>query len=264
MAIAWGPDLRMLYNDRYAALLAAGHPRALGAPACEVFAACWDVTGPLFAQVLGGEPVALEDWYLPLFRNGRLEHGWFNLSCSPVRDESGGVAGAMVIVTEITRQVDAERDLAAMTRACAIEAERATAATRDLEAQRRSLYQLFEQVPAGIAVVRGDDLVFEMANRRYLATAGLRNDVIGRRAFDVLPHLRGRGFEQIVAQVRRTGEVCVVREMEIAGRWWAFVIAPIRTERGPGAIDRIMTFSYEVTDQVVVRRRAEAGADLHT
>jgi PAS domain S-box-containing protein len=256
MAIAWGRELRMLFNDRYRPLLGAGRPRALGAPAAEVFAECWDVVGPVFAQVWRGESVALDDWYLPIERGGRLAHGWFTLSVSPIRGDAGEVAGVMIIVAETTGRIESERRLAAVTTARSREAERAAAANRELEIQRQALYDLFEQVPASIAVVRADDLVFEMANRHYRAAAGPR-DLIGRRALDIFPQLRGRGFEQMIAVVRRTGEPCVVKEMAVDGRWWSFVLAPLKSERG--AIDRVLSLSYEVSELVVARHHAEAA-----
>src|SRR4051812_4321512 len=33
MVVAWGPDFRFFYNDRYIPVLGAKHPRALGMPA---------------------------------------------------------------------------------------------------------------------------------------------------------------------------------------------------------------------------------------
>jgi PAS domain S-box-containing protein len=81
--------------------------------------------------------------------------------------------------------------------------------------------------------------------------------VIGHRALDVFPHLRSRGFEQMIALVRRTGEPCVVKEMAVGDRWWSFVLAPLPDERG--AIDRVMSFSYEVTELVRAREHTEAA-----
>jgi hypothetical protein len=80
--------------------------------------------------------------------------------------------------------------------------------------------------------------------------------VIGRRAFDVFPHLRERGLDQMAALVRCTGEPCVIKEMAVDDRWWSLVIAPIRNESGE--VDRILSFSYEVTELVLARQRAES------
>lgn len=257
MAIAWGPEFRWFYNDRYQPILGARHPHALGTPGAEIFPETWDAIGPELARVVCGQPVVCEGCYLPLGRGGHRAVGRFTLSHSPIRDETGGIGGVLVIATEAARQVESERPPSAIDAAHDLEAPRAAAATRDALAAQRRLHELFEHIPASIAVVRADDLTFEMANRHYLATAGLRHDPIGRRAFDVFPHLRGRGLEQMIAVVRRTGEPCVVKEMAAGDRSWSFVLAPIKDEHG--AIDRILSFSYEITELVLVRQHAEAA-----
>src|ERR1044072_974127 len=49
MVIAWGPDFRFFYNDRYRPVLGASkHPGALGTPAREIFPEAWPQIGPLF------------------------------------------------------------------------------------------------------------------------------------------------------------------------------------------------------------------------
>jgi signal transduction histidine kinase len=59
-----------------------------------------------------GESFAIDDWLLPLDRNGYLENCWFTLSYSPIRDESGGVGGLLAVVAETTGRVEGERRLA--------------------------------------------------------------------------------------------------------------------------------------------------------
>jgi hypothetical protein len=48
---------------------------------------------------------------LPLDRNGYLEECYFTFSNSPIRDETGGVGGIHVTVTETTGRVLGERRL---------------------------------------------------------------------------------------------------------------------------------------------------------
>jgi signal transduction histidine kinase len=124
-------------------------------------------------------------------------------------------------------------------------------------AQWRTLYALFEQVPASIAVLRGEQLVYEMANRRYLETSGHGREMMGKPALEVRPELGERGIARMFEGVRRTGVPCVVDELEIDGRWWSCVFAPL-AGAGEG-IERVISFSYEVTDLVLARRRAEAA-----
>jgi PAS domain S-box-containing protein len=115
MVVAWGADFRFFYNDRYRPILGTTkHPAALGAPGVEIFPEVWPVVGPEFERVRRGEAFAIDDWLLPLDRNGYLENCWFTLSYSPIRDETGGVGGVLAVVAETTGRVEGERRLATL------------------------------------------------------------------------------------------------------------------------------------------------------
>src|SRR5581483_1761864 len=114
MVVAWGPDFRFFYNDGYKPILGTKHPMALGTPGQVIFPEVWSVVGPEFERVRRGESFAVEDWLLPLDRNGYLENCWFTLSYSPIRDESGGVGGLLAVVAETTGRVQSERRLATL------------------------------------------------------------------------------------------------------------------------------------------------------
>src|SRR5437868_1002974 len=47
LAIYWGPDLVLLYNDAEIEAIGSLHPWALGRPAREVLAEFWDVVDPM-------------------------------------------------------------------------------------------------------------------------------------------------------------------------------------------------------------------------
>jgi signal transduction histidine kinase len=112
MVIAWGPEFRFFYNDRYRPVLGASkHPSALGAPAKVIFPEAWPFIGPLFDSTLHGEAVALDDVLIPLNRYGYLENCHFTLSYSPIRDDVGQVGGMLAVVAETTERVEGERRL---------------------------------------------------------------------------------------------------------------------------------------------------------
>jgi signal transduction histidine kinase/DNA-binding response OmpR family regulator len=114
MVVAWGPEYRFFYNDRYQPILGSKHPGALGQRGVDIFPEVWPVVGPAFDRVGQGEAFAFDDWLLPLQRNGYLESCWFTLSYSPIRDESGGVGGVLAVVAETTGRVEGERRLATL------------------------------------------------------------------------------------------------------------------------------------------------------
>ena len=144
MVVAWGPDFRFFYNDRYRPILGVKHP-ALGVACRDIFPEVWPVVGPEFERVRRGEAFDVEDWYLPLERHGYAENCWFTLSYSPIRDESGAVAGLLAVVAETTRRVESERRLTTLRDL----AKAAASATSDRDACRNAAV-IFERNPVDV------------------------------------------------------------------------------------------------------------------
>src|SRR5947208_11472501 len=111
MFIAWGAELGFLYNDAYAEILGAKHPSALGRRFGDVWSEIWSDIEPLVDAAMAGDSVYREDLPLVMNRKGYDDQTWFTFSYSPVRDESGEVAGMFCAVSETTRRVLAERAL---------------------------------------------------------------------------------------------------------------------------------------------------------
>jgi PAS domain S-box-containing protein len=111
LAIYWGPQLVLLYNDAEREVLGGMHPDALGRPAAEVLADMWDVVGPMLQGVLAtGEATWSVDQALRLNRSGFVEEAFFTYSYSPIPD--GDTIGGVLLVTfETTERVLAERRL---------------------------------------------------------------------------------------------------------------------------------------------------------
>jgi signal transduction histidine kinase/ActR/RegA family two-component response regulator len=111
MFVAWGKDLGFLYNDPYAEILGAKHPAALGRPFHDIWAEIWPDISPLVAAAMEGRATYREDLPLLMNRKGFEEQTWFTFSYSPVRDDSGAVAGMFCAVSETTSKVMAENAL---------------------------------------------------------------------------------------------------------------------------------------------------------
>jgi PAS domain S-box-containing protein len=111
MFVAWGNDLGFLYNDPYAEILGAKHPRALGRRFYDIWSEIWPDISPLIDAAMAGHATYREDLPLVIQRKGYDEQTWFTFSYSPVRDETGQVAGMFCAVSETTQKVLAERAL---------------------------------------------------------------------------------------------------------------------------------------------------------
>lgn len=110
IAIYWGPDLALLYNDAWSDIPGEKHPWAMGRPGRDVWPEIWDAIGPLFDRVQAtGEGVWQEDQLLPMHRHGYTEECYFNFTFSPIRGENGAVEGIFNAVVETTFRVIEER-----------------------------------------------------------------------------------------------------------------------------------------------------------
>ncbi|WP_148640256.1 PAS domain-containing sensor histidine kinase [Aureimonas sp. AU20] len=115
ICLAWGPEQTFLYNNAYAPFLGARHPQALGRPFAEVWPDVWAEIEPLVTRVYGGETVTFQAMPLIMTRNGYAEDTWWDFSYSPIRDETGEVAGLLNIAADATPRIVAERERDAAT-----------------------------------------------------------------------------------------------------------------------------------------------------
>ncbi len=71
--------------------------------------------------------------------------------------------------------------------------------------ERQRLGQLLQEAPAFIAVLRGEDLVFELANGAYAELMGPHRELVGKPLRVALPEIAAQGFVEHCAEVMRTG-----------------------------------------------------------
>jgi signal transduction histidine kinase/CheY-like chemotaxis protein len=112
IALYWGPEFVMLYNDDILPMVGAKHPHAMGRRVFEVLPEIRDLIEPLLQRVIStGEATWSEDLMLPLLRHDVQEESYFTFTYSPIRDESGGVGGVFCAVLETTDKIIEERRL---------------------------------------------------------------------------------------------------------------------------------------------------------
>jgi PAS domain S-box-containing protein len=235
MFVAWGPELRFLYNDAYAEILGGKHPHSLGHAFQDIWAEIWEEIRPIAERAVAGEASFYENLPLTLTRRGFPEQAWFTFSYSPLRDEAAGARGMLCTVVETTQTVLAQRE-------------------RVSEAER--LRQLFDRSPGFMAVVRGPDHVFEMANASYQSLVG-RRDLVGKPVREAVPEVEGQGLFELLDQVYRSGEAFTGRSVVVRlqrqpdgpreERMLDFVFQPILDAQG--AVSGIFADGYDVTER---------------
>jgi two-component system sensor histidine kinase VicK len=200
----------------------------------------------LAGVVESGEAYYADEVALMLIRNGREENIYVTFVYSPVNDQLGKVRKVAVWVLENTKQVSERQK---------VEAEKAL-----LQRERDRLKSFFMHAPAGICILSGPDLVYDLVNPGYQELLPGRN-LLGRPIFEALPELVGTPLQDVLLNVYRTGEACEIKELLIPvaeyeggpthDRYFSFNYQARRNEREE--IDGILAFVYEVTGMVKVQ-----------
>ncbi|PTQ62428.1 PAS/PAC sensor hybrid histidine kinase [Sphingomonas aurantiaca] len=249
MCLAWGDELGFLYNDHYARIMHDKHPAALGRPFADVWADVWSDISPLVDKALGGDASFFENLPLVTNRKGYDEQAWFTFSYSPLRDDSGAIAGMFCSTYESTERVQTERAL------------------RD---ERERMGQMFAQAPTFMAMLRGAEHRFELTNPGYDKLIGHR-DVLGRTVAETLPDAVEQGFLDLLDGVFTSGVAFTATGMlyavqaepggPINDRYVDFVYQPIRD--ATGAVVGVFVEGADVTDRKRLERDLQSlNADL--
>lgn len=215
MFIAWGDELGFLYNDAYAEILGAKHPKGLGRRFVDIWPEIWTDILPIIEQALQGNAVYYENLPFTMNRNGHDEEAWFTFSYSPVRDENGLVGGMFCVCQETTEQVLAERH-------------------RAEELMR--LQHLFQKAPGIIAVLRGKNHIFDIANDSYIQLVGQR-ELLSKPIREALPELNGQGFFELLDKVYSTGQPYFGSEVSVL----------LQRQADSGLEERFVNFIYQPT-----------------
>ncbi|WP_053240088.1 PAS domain-containing protein [Pleomorphomonas koreensis] len=142
---------------------------------------------------------------------------YWSATHTPIRNKNGKLIYILqhtVDVTELEtlRQRDALSNMAesgVLSRAHAVQTTSAKLST-----EIALLRDLFAQAPGFIAVLKGPDHVFELANDAYQILVG-RKSLIGRSVAEALPEVVNQGFVDILDDVWKSGQPFVGRAVPV-------------------------------------------------
>lgn len=110
IAIYWGPDFTLIYNEAWSSIPGQKHPWALGKPGEIVWPEIWDGLKHEFESVLlAGQSYRRPDAPLYMHRYGYTEECYFDYTLSPIVATDGSVGGVFNAVVETSYRVINER-----------------------------------------------------------------------------------------------------------------------------------------------------------
>lgn len=232
-------------NERYLEIVDRTETELVGKPIREALPEAADLAIPLFSKVIEtGEPYYGYEFPVPLKRRGKTETTYFNFIYQPVPGKVRRTTDIVVIANEVTELV------------------RAKHALTESENQFRSL---ITQSPVAMAILQGQDLVIEMANKTMLKRIWGRKEeeVLGRKALEVFPELESQKYPELLARVLRDGKKyrefdseAVIRRAD--GLHTFFLDIEYRPLfEADGSVSAVMISVYDVTEKVQARRKIE-------
>ena len=259
VVLAWGRALVVFHNDGFRPLTNGAN--ALGRHFLEIWPEAV-AAAPSIERAFNGEAGRLESAAVTWLRSETQEA--FDVSLTPVRDETGAVVGVLCTAVETPSRV-----VEARTRDTADRRLTAAVSAAGLSADFRAL---FEATPTPLIVVAPPDWTIVAANEARLQVTGTtRKDQIGRRLFDAFPDdpddPNADGVRRLTASFERVmatkaADTMAVQRYAVRGadgrfveRWWTPSNTPVSGRDGDVAL--IIHRVEDVTELMNLRGDAQ-------
>jgi len=201
------------------------------------------------------QPYHADQVEITLIRHGKPENIFVTFIYAPVCNENQDENKIAIWVLENTRQVN--------------ERKKVDLENELLEKERSKLNEFFMEAPAGICLWTGPDLTYEMVNPAYQKILAGRN-LLGRPILEAVPELKGAPLIDSMLDTYYNGTPFEVHELHVPisdyeggptiDRYFTFNYVPRRNINNE--IDGVFNFVFEVTEQVIARKKIEES-ELH-
>lgn len=249
MFLWWGNDLVQFYNDAYRPSMGNNgkHPLALGQKGKDCWPEIWDIISPLINQVrTTGEATWSENQLVPIYRNGNIEDVYWTFGYSAITDEDGHIDGVLVICTETTEAVNAQK--------------RTEEAKKAVEWQKRQYETITGSTP-DLIYVFDLNYRFTYANAALLTMWGKTwETAIGRSLLENgyepwHAEMHEREIDQIVAtKAPVRGEVAFPHAV-LGKRVYDYILVPVFSESGD--VEAIAGTTRDITELKLAKNVVE-------
>ena len=155
---------------------------------------------PLLDKVFSeGISVIAREMPLHLYdEKGKAKDEWINIHYHPHKDGRGNTKGVLAVVQDITSEVNARLEIQNI--------------ADSLADERLKLETMFHEIPAGLALLKGPTLTFEVVNSTWKSFRRER-DYLGRPFAEVYPELKDEEVHRRLSAVFETGHPFIQNEM---------------------------------------------------
>ena len=198
-----------------------------------------------------------EPHYLPLQQydipgeKGLYAERFWKAHNKPVLNESGEVVYLIHSVEDVTEKVKADK--------------------RELQLKSiEKAFGLFMHTPEIISLLKGKDLVIELANEGALKLWGKGANIVGRPLLEVIPEIKGQGIVELLYSVLETGQPYVAKEEPVVSyangekviHYFDRVYQPYYDE-GDTMPSGVFTLSHNVTELVLARKKVQESEEKY-
>ncbi|WP_345949227.1 ATP-binding protein [Mucilaginibacter sp. PAMB04274] len=185
-----------------------------------------------------------------LLVDGKLQTFYFDFAYRAIKNDLGEIECILHTAVDVTKLQQIN--------------ESYQQSLQQLQASEDLLNQFIQQVPAGVAIYTGPDLIYKSVNPGYKQFVPNR-ELIGRSVLEALPELVGTPVEQALRNTYATGQNFYVHDMLIPlsdyeggptrDRYFAVSYLAYRDQYGK--IAGLFGFALETTEQVKARKATE-------
>lgn len=227
-----------LVNESFLKIVDRTEEQMLGKPFFEVLSQIQSVIEPLFKNVMEtGMPYYGNEFHISLHRYGKSETAFFNFVIDPVKNDEGHIEFLNIIAIETTSSVKQRIWL---------------------QESEKQFKKMVVDSPIGMAILRGKDLIVEMANNTMKDKIWNLDEaeVIGKPLLKIFSGLAHQKYAEQLFQVLKKGILISENEslvaIEAGGElrlmYLDYQFAPLLDEEGK--VDGVMVTVYDVTEKV--------------
>ncbi len=233
-----------LVNESMIEVLGKG-PDILGKPLLEFLPEIKDQEFPeLLDQVYTtGIPISANEKVAQLQRNGSLTEVYLNYVYQPYYEADNSISGVTVIAYDVTSAVVIKKEI---------------------EASELRFRNLIAQAIHPIIILRGEELILEIANDALFKLWRVGAEAIGKPFLEILPEMIDQSFVELMLDVLHNGVTHYGNEQptffsrpngDEFTLYFNFIYLPFR--ESDGKISGVLVQAYDVTEQVLARKKVE-------